>query len=67
MARTLGRRRGRDLQRHYVLLRSAGARGLAAGVNGGGGQIGNWTGPRSNYAGELIQLGVRKRAEEPMD
>jgi hypothetical protein len=45
----------------YVLTR-----GLAAGVNGGGGQIGNWTGPRPNYAGELIQLGVLKRAEEPI-
>src|SRR5229473_6856058 len=36
----------------YVLTR-----GLASGVHGGGGQIGNWTGPRSNRAGELIQLG----------
>lgn len=34
-------------------------RGLAAGVNGGGGQIGDWTGHRPNYTGELIQLGVR--------
>jgi hypothetical protein len=41
----------------YVLTR-----GLAAGVNGGGGQVGQWTGPRPNHAGELIQLGVRKRA-----
>jgi MoaA/NifB/PqqE/SkfB family radical SAM enzyme len=38
----------------YVLTR-----GLASGVNGGGGQIGNWTGARPNYAGELIQIGIR--------
>lgn len=38
-------------------------RGLAAGVNGGGGQVGSWTGTRPNYAGELIQIGVRKPAE----
>jgi hypothetical protein len=38
----------------YVLTR-----GLAAGVSGGGGQVGNWTGPRPNYAGELIQIGRR--------
>jgi hypothetical protein len=37
----------------YVLTR-----GLASGVSGGGGQIGNWTGARPNYAGELIQLGT---------
>lgn len=37
----------------YVLTR-----GLAAGVNGGGGQVGNWTGARPNVAGELIQVGV---------
>jgi hypothetical protein len=41
----------------YVLTR-----GLAAGVGGGGGQIGNWTGARPNFAGELIQLGIRDRA-----
>jgi hypothetical protein len=35
-------------------------RGLAAGVNGGGGQVGAWTGGRPNYAGELIQIGVSK-------
>jgi hypothetical protein len=40
----------------YVLTR-----GLAEGVSGGGGQIGAWTGERPNYAGELIQLGVRRR------
>jgi pyruvate-formate lyase-activating enzyme len=37
----------------YVLTR-----GLASGVGGGGGQVGNWTGARPNYAGELIQIGV---------
>jgi hypothetical protein len=40
----------------YVLTR-----GLADGVNGGGGQIGNWIGDRANYTGELIQLGLPKR------
>jgi MoaA/NifB/PqqE/SkfB family radical SAM enzyme len=40
----------------YVLTR-----GLANGVNGGGGQVGGWTGTRPNQAGELIQLGVVKR------
>jgi Radical SAM superfamily/Iron-sulfur cluster-binding domain/4Fe-4S single cluster domain len=34
-------------------------RGLASGVNGGGGQVGNWTGQRPNYTRELIQLNVR--------
>ncbi|HEV3145833.1 MAG TPA: radical SAM/SPASM domain-containing protein, partial [Gemmataceae bacterium] len=38
----------------YVLTR-----GLANGVNGGGGQVGEWTGARPNYAGELVQLGIR--------
>jgi hypothetical protein len=33
-------------------------RGLASGVSGGGGQVGNWTGARPNYDGELIQIGV---------
>jgi pyruvate-formate lyase-activating enzyme len=41
----------------YVLTR-----GLASGVNGGGGQIGNWKGARPNFAGELIQLGILRRA-----
>jgi pyruvate-formate lyase-activating enzyme len=36
----------------YVLTR-----GLAGGVNGGGGQVGAWTGTRPNQAGELIQIG----------
>lgn len=40
----------------YVLTR-----GLAAGVSGGGGQIGGWTGERPNFAGELVQVGVMKR------
>jgi radical SAM protein with 4Fe4S-binding SPASM domain len=35
-------------------------RGLVAGANGGGGQIGGWTGDRPNAMGELIQLGVRR-------
>jgi hypothetical protein len=38
----------------YVLTR-----GLANGVNGGGGQVGAWTGTKPNYAGELIQIGVK--------
>jgi hypothetical protein len=36
----------------YVLTR-----GLASGVAGGGGQVGNWTGARPNFTGELIQIG----------
>jgi hypothetical protein len=43
----------------YVLTR-----GLASGVNGGGGQIGSWTGPRPNFTGELIQLGLIKENPE---
>jgi hypothetical protein len=35
-------------------------RGLASGVDGGGGKVGGWTETRANYTGELIQLGVRK-------
>jgi hypothetical protein len=34
-------------------------RGLAGGVNGGGGKAGNWTGAKPNFTGELIQLEVR--------
>ncbi len=34
-------------------------RGLAAGVGGGGGQVGEWVGARPNYAGELLQVGLR--------
>jgi radical SAM protein with 4Fe4S-binding SPASM domain len=37
----------------YVLTR-----GLAEGANGGGGQVGNWTGARPNFAGELLQIGM---------
>jgi pyruvate-formate lyase-activating enzyme len=37
----------------YILTR-----GLAAGVGGGGGQVGEWTGSRANYAGELLQIGL---------
>jgi hypothetical protein len=40
----------------YVLTR-----GLAAGVGGGGGQVGGWTGARPNYAGELLQIGLPGR------
>ncbi len=36
-------------------------RGLAGGVGGGGGKVGNWTGERPNFAGEVIQLGVTTR------
>lgn len=39
----------------YVLTR-----GLARGVNGGGGKVGDWTETKPNFSGELIQLGVRK-------
>jgi hypothetical protein len=42
----------------YVLTR-----GLAAGVLGGGGQVGEWTGARPNRTGELLQIGLPKRAE----
>lgn len=38
----------------YVLTR-----GLANGVNGGGGQVGAWTGTKPNYSGELIQIGIK--------
>jgi radical SAM family protein/iron-sulfur cluster protein len=39
----------------YVLTR-----GLASGVNGGGGKVGAWVGNRPNFAGELIELGWRR-------
>jgi hypothetical protein len=39
----------------YVLTR-----GLAEGVSGGGGQIGDWTGARPNYQGTLIEIGTGK-------
>jgi hypothetical protein len=41
----------------YVLTR-----GLASGVNGGGGQVGEWTGSRPNHAGELLQIGLPGRS-----
>jgi Radical SAM superfamily/Iron-sulfur cluster-binding domain/4Fe-4S single cluster domain len=37
----------------YVLTR-----GLASGMPGGGGQVGNWTGPRPAHGQELLQLGL---------
>ena len=40
-------------------------RGLAAGVPGGGGQVGAWTGERPSAAGELIQLGMASRRVGP--
>lgn len=40
----------------YVLTR-----GLADGVNGGGGKVGNWTDTTPNWTGELIQIGLRKK------
>ncbi|HQR07354.1 MAG TPA: radical SAM protein [Gemmatales bacterium] len=40
----------------YVLTR-----GLVETMPGGGGQIGQWTGARANYAGELIELGLIRR------
>jgi hypothetical protein len=40
----------------YVLTR-----GLAEGVSGGGGQVGGWTGPRPNYAGDLVPLGLPRK------
>ncbi len=42
----------------YVLTR-----GLANGVNGGGGQIGAWTVTRPNQQGELISLGLPGKKE----
>lgn len=39
----------------YVLTR-----GLAAGVPGGGGQIGSWTGARPNFQGDRIALGTER-------
>lgn len=37
----------------YVLTR-----GLVPGMPGGGGQVGNWTGARPNFEGQLISLGL---------
>jgi hypothetical protein len=39
-------------------------RGLAEGVNGGGGQVGNWTAVRPNFTGQLLQLGKTKLNHE---
>jgi organic radical activating enzyme len=41
----------------YVLTR-----GMANGVNGGGGQVGEWTGSRTNHTGELLQIGGLPRS-----
>src|SRR5439155_21349029 len=41
----------------YVLTR-----GLAAGVGGGGGQVGNWIGSRPSAVENLIQIGIPKNA-----
>jgi organic radical activating enzyme len=38
-------------------------RGLAAGVPGGGGQVGNWTGSRPNQTAGLIQIGRKERRQ----
>ncbi len=38
-------------------------RGLAAGVNGGGGQVGAWTGTRPNSGGTVIELGVKRKLQ----
>lgn len=35
-------------------------RGLAAGVSGGGGKVGGWTGTKPNFTGELIQIGMKR-------
>lgn len=40
----------------YVLTR-----GLAADVGGGGGQIGQWTGARANFEGELLNIGPLRK------
>jgi len=40
----------------YVLTR-----GLVQAMPGGGGQIGQWTGARANFTGELIELGMIRR------
>ncbi len=40
----------------YVLTR-----GLVEAMPGGGGQIGEWTGSRANYSGELIELKLKSR------
>jgi hypothetical protein len=37
-------------------------RGLAAGVSGGGGQVGAWTGQRPSSPGKLVQIGLAPRS-----
>lgn len=44
----------------YVLTR-----GLANGVNGGGGQVGNWMGKTPNFTGELVEIGLPKKSKLP--
>jgi hypothetical protein len=39
-------------------------RGLAAGVGGGGGKVGEWTAPRPNFAGDLLPLGMPQRGRK---
>jgi hypothetical protein len=40
----------------YILTR-----GLADGVNGGGGQVGNWADTRPNaFTGDILPLGIKK-------
>ncbi|MFO0937704.1 MAG: radical SAM protein [Gemmataceae bacterium] len=36
-------------------------RGLAEGANGGGGQVGKWTGTRPHHSGELIQIQIKPK------
>jgi hypothetical protein len=43
----------------YVLTR-----GLASGVSGGGGQVGQWTGARPGQGRELIQIGTERFRED---
>jgi hypothetical protein len=40
-------------------------RGLAEGVGGGGGQVGDWTGARPAYASELLQVGLLRQVVSP--
>lgn len=50
-----------ETSNHCYFCWSVLTRGLAAGVNGGGGKVGSWTGDRPNFTGELVQLGVPTR------
>ncbi|HYV37681.1 MAG TPA: radical SAM protein [Gemmataceae bacterium] len=38
-------------------------RGLANGMTGGGGQVGNWTGSQLSHVGEVLQLGTSRVAQ----